>query len=117
MNNNRILKKLVIANSLKQFEVQEVFALGGQQCNGSRVKAWLAGSGNKNHEALGDAELEQFLNGLIVYLRGSLEDPDVLPRSVENYILSLVDAGNIGLLEEIEALVADAKDALAGAAE
>ena len=113
MNNNRILKKIVIANNLKHFEVQEVFELGQLHCSSSLIKGFLAGSSNKNHEPLNDEQLEQFLNGLIIYARGPVEEPDVLPRSIENYILGLIDSGNRDLMDEIEALVNDARDALA----
>ena len=110
MDNNRILKKIVIANNLKHFEVQEVFALGGLECSSSRIKALLAGRGNKNHESLDDEQLEQFLNGLIVYARGPLDEPDMLPRGVENYLIGLVESGNRTALEEVAALIAGAPD-------
>ena len=105
MDNNRILKKIIIANNLKHFEVQEVFALGGLDCSSSRIKGFMAGRSHKNHERLGDAELEQFLNGLIVYTRGPLEEPDMLPRGVENYLIGLVESGNRAAIEEVAALI------------
>jgi Protein of unknown function (DUF1456) len=114
MDNNRILKKIIIANGLRHFEVQEVFALGGLKCSSSRIKAFLAGSRHKNHERLGDEQLEQFLNGLIIYARGALDDPEMLPRSVENYLLGLIESGNHGALEEIESLLAEARSSQAG---
>ena len=108
MDNNRILKKIIIANNLKHFEVQEVFALGGLECSSSRIKSYLAGSKNKNHERLTDEQLEQFLNGLIVYARGPLDEPDMLPRGVENYLIGLVESGNRAAIEEVTTLIAEA---------
>jgi uncharacterized protein YehS (DUF1456 family) len=108
MDFNRIFKKIIIANNLKHFEVQEVFALGGLECSSSRIKGFLAGSKNKNHERLTDEQLEQFLNGLIVYARGPLDEPDMLPRGVENYLIGLVESGNRTALEEVAALLAGA---------
>lgn len=108
MDNNRILKKIIIANNLKHFEVQEVFALGGLECSSSRIKGFLAGSKNKNHERLTDEQLELFLNGLIVYARGPLDEPDMLPRGVENYLIGLVESGNHAAIEEAMALIAEA---------
>jgi len=112
MDNNRILKKLAIAHNLKQHEVQEIFALGDLECSSSRIKGFMAGSGNKNHESVSDSQLESFLNGLIIYARGALDDPDTLPRGIENYVLSLIDDGNAVMLDEIGALIDDARDAI-----
>ena len=109
MDNNRIFKKIIIANNLRHFEVQEVFALGGLACSSSRIKGFMAGSGNKNHERLSDAQLEQFLNGLIAYNRGALDEPEMLPRGIENYLLGLIESGNSAALAEIETLLADAR--------
>ncbi|HXH64212.1 MAG TPA: DUF1456 family protein [Mariprofundaceae bacterium] len=114
MDNNRILKKIIIANNLRHFEVQEVFALGGLECSSSRIKGFLAGSRHKNHERLDDEALEQFLNGLIVYARGALDEPEMLPRGVENYLLGLIESGNDAALEEIKTLLAEAGSAQAG---
>lgn len=108
MDNNRILKKIIIANNLRHFEVQEVFALGGLECSSSRIKGFLAGGKNKNHERLTDEQLEQFLNGLIIYARGPLDEPDMLPRGVENYLIGLVESGNRAAIEEVAALINEA---------
>jgi uncharacterized protein YehS (DUF1456 family) len=117
MDNNRILKKIIIANNLRHFEVQEVFALGGLQCSSSRIKGFLAGSRHKNHERLSDEVLEQFLNGLIIYARGQLDEPEMLPRAIENYLIGLVESGNHAALDEIDALIADARSAHADSPE
>lgn len=117
MDNNRILKKIIIANGLRHFEVQEVFALGGLKCSSSRIKGFLAGSRNKNHERLGDEALEQFLNGLIIYARGALDEPELLPRGIENYLLVLIESGNNAAIEEIQSLLSEAKSSQAGRAE
>jgi len=111
MDNNRILKKIIIANGLRHFEVQEVFALGGLQCSSSRIKGFLAGSRHKNHERLSDEVLEQFLNGLIIYARGQLDEPEMLPRAIENHLIGLIESGNHAALDEIDALIAEARSA------
>lgn len=107
MDNNRILKKIIIANNLKHFEVQEVFSLGGLKCSSSQIKSFMAGARHKNHEHLSDEQLENFLNGLIVYTRGSLDEPDQLPRGIENYLISQIESGNKATLEEIDTLLSD----------
>lgn len=113
MNNNTILKKITIANNLKHFEVKEVFELGGIALSSSQVKAFMAGSQNKNYEKLSDAQLEGFLNGFITYCRGTEAEAGLLPRMVENYIIGLVESENGDAIEEIRCLIEDAGDAQA----
>lgn len=112
MNNNNILKKIMIANNIKHFEAKEIFALAGCNMSSSQIKAFMAGSENKNYVKLNDEQLEQFLNGLIIYSRGSLEEPDLIPRSIENHVLELLKSGNAVALEELGCLVNDAMDGL-----
>jgi len=112
MNNNHILKKIMIANNIKHFEAKEIFALAGCEVSSSQVKAFMAGSKNKNYIELSDEQLEQFLNGYILYARGSLEEPDLIPRAIENHVLDLLKNGNAVALEELGCLVNDAMDGL-----
>jgi len=108
MTNNNVLKKISIANNLKHFDIQECFELGGFNLSSSRIKAFMAGSQNKNHEKLSDELFEGFLNGFIIYSRGSVDEPNLLPRTVENYILGLIEAGNSDALDEIRSLLDNA---------
>ena len=112
MNNNNILKKIMIANNIKHFEAKEIFALAGCELSSSQIKAFMAGSENKNYIKLSDEQLEQFLNGFITYSRGSLEEPDLIPRGIENYVLELLKNGNTVAIEELSCLVNDAMDGL-----
>jgi hypothetical protein len=112
MNNNNILKKIMIANNLKHFEAKEVFALGGCELSSSQIKAFMAGPQNKNYVELNDEQLEQFLSGFIIYSRGSLDEPDLIPRGIENYVLDLLKNDNATALEELGCLVNDAMDGL-----
>lgn len=110
MKNNTVFKKITIANNLKQFEIKEVFALGGLQLSSSAIKSFTAGSQNKNHLALTDEQLTAFFDGLIQYWRGGKDDVDLIPRGIENYIMNLMKDGSADLLEELACLVDDAKD-------
>jgi len=109
MTNNNILKKIAIANQVKHFEMKEIFELGGFEFSSSRIKAFMAGSQNKNYEKLSDEFFEGFLNGLIIYSRGSLDEPGLLPRSIEGCIISLIESGNHDAIEEIRCLIGEAK--------
>lgn len=110
MTNNNILKKISIANSLRHFEVKEIFELGGFKLSSSQIKAFMAGSKNKNYEKLSDELFEGFLNGFIIYSRGPVDDPTLLPRTIENYIIGLIESGNQEALKEIRCLIDDATD-------
>jgi len=110
MTHNNILKKITIANNLKHFEIKEIFELGGFKFSSSQIKAFMAGSQNKNFEKLSEEQFEAFLNGFITYSRGPLEDPTLLPRTIENFIIGLIESGNTGAIDEIRCLIEDAKD-------
>lgn len=105
MTNNNIFKKICIANNLRHFEIKEIFELGGFELSSSRIKAFMAGSQNKNYEKLSDELMEGFLNGFIIYSRGPLDEPNALPRTIENAIIHLIDTGNSEAIEEIRSLL------------
>jgi len=110
MNNNMIFKKVIIANKFQHFEVKDMFALGGCKLSSSQVKAFMAGSQNKNYEKLSDEQIESFLDGVIVYTRGKLDEPEQLPRMVENYIIGLVESSNEVAIDEIRSLLGSEDD-------
>lgn len=113
MTNNNILKKITIANNLKHFEIKEIFELGGFELSSSRIKAFMAGSKNKNYEKLSDEYFEGFLNGFIIYSRGPVDEPALLPRTIESFIIGLIEAGNTDAIEEIRCLIEDVTDQVA----
>ena len=112
MTNNAILKKIIIANNLKHFELKEIFELGSCNFSSSQVKAFMAGSQNKNYEQVSDEHFEAFLNGFIIFSRGPVDEPALLPRTIESFIIGLIESGNTGAIEEIRCLIEDASDEL-----
>lgn len=107
MTNNNIFKKICIANHLRHFEIRDIFELGGFELSSSRIKAFMAGSQNKNYEKLSDELMEGFLNGFIIYSRGPLDEPNALPLTIENAIIRLIDDGNHAAIREIRSLIDD----------
>ncbi|OIO69490.1 MAG: DUF1456 domain-containing protein [Zetaproteobacteria bacterium CG_4_9_14_3_um_filter_49_83] len=105
MTNNSIFKKICIANNLKHFEIKDIFKCGGFEFSSSLIKAYMAGSQNKNYEKLSDEHFEGFLNGFIIYSRGPVDEPTVLPRTIENFIIAQVESGNSAVLDEIRSLI------------
>ncbi len=112
MINNNVLKKIAIANTLKHFEIRECFELGDLKLSSSQIKAFMAGQKNKNYEQLNDEQFEAFLNGFIIYSRGPVDEPNLLPRRVENYIIGLVESENAKAIKEIRCLIEDAEDSI-----
>ena len=112
MKNNTIFKKITIAQNLKHFEIKDIFELGQLKLSSSQIKAYMAGPSNKNYEKLSDAHFEAFLNGLIIFSRGEKEAPEIIPRAIEHYILGLMQAGLSETLDEMVALIEDAKDGI-----
>ena len=108
MKNNVVYKKVCIANGLKQFEIKDIFELGGLSLSSSAIKALSAGAKNKNYEKMNDEQLEAFMNGLIVYWRGEKDAEGAVPQGLENLIMN-ADADT---LTELESLIAEAKMAL-----
>jgi len=111
MNNNAILKKVMISHCMRHEDVEEAFALAGAEVGGSDLRGFLAGSSNKNFIPLSDALLEKFLDGVVFYARGPKEEPHLLPRGIENYIIAQIEAGNDAVLDEIDGLINDVQDA------
>jgi len=108
MINNVVFKKVTIANGLKQFEVKEIFELGGLELSSSAIKALSAGAKNKNYVKMTDDQLEAFMNGLIVYWRGDVDEPNMVPQGLENMVMN----SNQDVLLELESLVTEAQIAL-----
>ncbi len=112
MKNNTILKKISIAQNLRHFEMKEIFELGGLKLSSSQIKAYMAGPSNKNYEKITSEDFESFLNGMIVFSRGEKDEPNIIPRAIEHYILGLMQAGESDALDELRCLVEDAKDGI-----
>lgn len=110
MNNNTILKKITIAGKLKHFEIKEAFELGGLTFSSSQIKAFMAGSQNKNYVKLTEKEFEGFLDGFIIYSRGQVDETSLLPRFIESFIIDLVESNNNDAIDEIRCLIEDARD-------
>ena len=107
MDNNQILKKLSIALNLRHEDVREVLHLGGQDLSTSQTGARMVNPNNKNFKAVGDDELEAFLNGLITYSRGPKNAPNMVPLAIVNTVYSLGERGHTEALDNLGGLVED----------
>ena len=107
MSNNDLLKKISISHNLQRIDVQEIFEMSNYELSTSQVSALFAAEKNKNYEALTDSMLFGFLNSLIIYSRGSKNEPNVPPRSVLNSVLSLGQKEDTASLKVLQGFIND----------
>tara|TARA_B100000767_G_scaffold275332_1_gene311776 strand:+ start:4986 stop:5219 length:234 start_codon:yes stop_codon:yes gene_type:complete len=73
LTNNDIFKKLRVAHKLRDVEIVEICKLVDFKVSKSELGAFFR---NENHEKFmkcGDQVLRNFLNGLIIHLRGPMK--------------------------------------------
>lgn len=89
MTNNDILKKLRVALKLRDTDIVKILALVDFKMTETELSALFRNEDHPNYKPAGDQVLRNFLNGLIIHLRGPLEkkdpgqgsSPKVAPRS------------------------------------
>ncbi len=74
MSNNDILKKLRVALHLRNSDIVEICKLVEFKITESELTALFRNDDHPNFKKCGDQFLRNFLNGLIIYKRGRLED-------------------------------------------
>jgi uncharacterized protein YehS (DUF1456 family) len=74
MSNNDILKKLRVALKLKNDDIQKILLLANFNVSISELNALFRNEDHPNFKPCGDQILRNFLNGLIIHLRGPKED-------------------------------------------
>jgi uncharacterized protein YehS (DUF1456 family) len=70
MTNNDILKKLRVALKLRDEDIIQVLKLAEFSVTKSEVNALFRSEDHPNYKECGDQLLRNFLNGLIIYMRG-----------------------------------------------
>ena len=112
MTNNEILKKITIAHNLRRKDVLEVFEMAGIMYSYNHVGNFLLKPDNRRYVELDDESFMKFLDALIVYSRGSLDQPQIPARSILNYILNLAERDDEEALNTIIECVNQAKEAI-----
>ncbi len=74
MTNNDILKKLRVALHLRDDEIVEILKLVDFKTTKSELGAFFRKEDHPNYKECGDQILRNFLNGLIIHLRGKREE-------------------------------------------
>ncbi|NNJ88954.1 MAG: DUF1456 family protein [Eudoraea sp.] len=83
MTNNDILKKLRVALMLRDDEIVDILALVDFRISKSEIGAFCRKEGHPKYRECGDQVLRNFLNGLVLHLRGTRDDPKN-PKDVLN---------------------------------
>ena len=87
MTNNDILKKLRVALMLRDDQIVEILELVDFRITKSELGAFFRAEDHENYMECGDQVLRNFLNGLIIHLRGTKEEPknamDVINKNKE----------------------------------
>jgi len=83
MTNNDILKKLRVALMLRDDEIVDILALVDFRISKSEIGAFCRKEGHPKYKECGDQVLRNFLNGLVLHLRGPKDAPKD-PKEVLN---------------------------------
>ncbi len=72
MTNNDILKKLRVALKLRDEDIIQILNLVGFTITKSEVNALFRAEDHPNYKECGDQILRNFLNGLVIFMRGPI---------------------------------------------
>ncbi|MFY7811181.1 MAG: DUF1456 family protein [Flavobacterium sp.] len=75
MTNNDILKKLRVALQLRNDQIVEILALVDFRASRAEIDNLFRAEDHEKYVLCGDQILRNFLNGLIIYKRGTKENP------------------------------------------
>ncbi|WP_281323586.1 DUF1456 family protein [Flavobacterium aestivum] len=75
MTNNDIFKKLRVALMLRDDQIVEILELVDFRISKSELGAFFRDEKHENFMSCGDQVLRNFLNGLVIHLRGTKENP------------------------------------------
>ncbi|EAR00186.1 DUF1456 family protein [Maribacter sp. HTCC2170] len=75
MTNNDIFKKLRVALMLRDDEIVEILKLADFNITKSELGALFRKEDHPNYMECGDQILRNFLNGLVIHLRGTKDNP------------------------------------------
>jgi uncharacterized protein YehS (DUF1456 family) len=75
MNNNDIFKKLRVALMLRDDQIEEVLNLVDFRMSKAEIGNFFRNADHPKYVECGDQVLRNFLNGLVIYLRGPKDNP------------------------------------------
>lgn len=81
ITNNDVLKKLRVALKLRDDEIVEIFDLMDFRVSKSEIGNFYRKDDHPKYVEMKDQFLRNFLNGLIIYLRGPQEESRIQPAN------------------------------------
>ena len=75
MNNNDIFKKLRVALQLRDDQIEEILMLVDFRMSKGEIGNFFRNADHPKFVECGDQVLRNFINGLVIYLRGTKENP------------------------------------------
>ncbi len=75
MNNNDVFKKLRVALMLRDDQIVDILKLVDFRMSKAEVNAFFRAEDSSGYMMCKDQVLRNFLNGLVIYLRGTKENP------------------------------------------
>ncbi|MFZ4671099.1 MAG: DUF1456 family protein [Flavobacterium sp.] len=94
MNNNDIFKKLRVALQLRDDQIVEILELVDFRMSKGEIGNFFRNEDHPNFMECGDQVLRNFLNGLVIHLRGTKENPknamDVIKQNQETVKKNIV---------------------------
>jgi len=85
MTNNDILKKLRVALKLRDTDIVKILALVDFKMTETELSALFRSEDHPNYKPAGDQVLRNFLNGLIIHLRGPMDKPAPKPAAPKRH--------------------------------
>lgn len=85
MNNNDIFKKLRVALQLRDDQIVEILQLVDFRISKAELGAFFRNEDHPNFVVCGDQVLRNFLNGLVIHLRGTKENPKNPTEVIKNH--------------------------------
>ncbi|AEH00094.1 DUF1456 family protein [Lacinutrix sp. 5H-3-7-4] len=83
MTNNDIFKKLRVAHKLRDDDIIKILMLVDFRVTKSELSAFFRREDHPNYVECGDQILRNFLNGLIIHLRGPMPKKEDKPKAVK----------------------------------
>ena len=74
LNNNDVFKKLRVAHKLRDDQIVEILKLVDFRISKSELGAFFRNENHPKYMECGDQILRNFLNGLIIHLRGPMPE-------------------------------------------
>ena len=106
MNNNDIFKKLRVALQLRDDQIVEILELVDFRMSKGEIGNFFRKEDHENFMECGDQVLRNFLNGLVIYLRGTMENPknamDVIKKNQEEVKKNTADKPKVAFKPNTE---------------